>query len=290
MLIPILLLPPAGRLVVSALLVVSRGTLLLMALYHVPLLAPALYNAFEYAPLSPLQAQRILAALFIVPEVAAWLLRRIYAASALIEDGALVVEQRRQRRTLPLAKLGTVVPWAVPLPRAGFDLRARSGERMLEGMAAVDPTVLLAALSTGGAAAQVEQALRHPVVRYAYARQRVRGFLDHPLFKFVAYSLVPAIPLFRLRQVITYGGSFGEYHEYGLKAYLLGFGIYWLMSAMYLLLFASILRAFCEAIAFVAAWSARGWDLGVRRIVEFVHRAVYYLAPPALMILRLVLQ
>ena len=59
-------------------------------------------------------------------------------------------------------------------------------------------------------------------------RQRTRSAhgVYHSAFKYVVYSLVPALPLFRVHQWIAYGGSFGEYYAFGLKAYLLGFAVY----------------------------------------------------------------
>jgi hypothetical protein len=49
----------------------------------------------------------------------------------------------------------------------------------------------------------------------------------HSAFKYVVYSLVPALPLFRVHQWIASGGTFGEYYAFGFKAYLLGFAVYW---------------------------------------------------------------
>ena len=97
--------------------------------------------------------------------------------------------------------------------------------------------------AAAGAAEPVREALSHPTLRYAAARERAQNRLDLPLLKFGAFALVPAVPLFRLHQWVSYGGTFGEYHAFGLKAYLLGFGLYWLLSATYLLLFAAALRA-----------------------------------------------
>lgn len=287
--VPILLLSPAARVLAASLLVLSRGTLVLLALHHVPLLLPSLYNALEHEPLTPLQVERLLFAFFVLPEAAARILRRLCAATARVEAGALVIEQRGRRGAVPLSEIAAVTPWSLPLPWPGLRVDTRSAEHSLPGLAAADPMRLLATLSTTGIAAEVRGALRHPMVRYAWARERARGALDHPLVKYVLYPLVPAVILFRMRQLIEYGGILGEYHEFGLRAYLLGFGIYWLLAAIYLLLLASALRAIGELIALIAAWTLRGWDLGVRRVVEALHRLVYYLGPLTLMFVRLVL-
>lgn len=286
---PILLLTPRARLVVATLLVVSRGTLVLLALYHLPLLVPALYHTFELPPLTPRQLQRVLAAFFLLPEVTAWIVCRLSAATARIESGTLLVERRGRRREVPRSNLGGATPWLLPLPRPGVRFQLRPGA-LLPGVAAADLTPLLSALAEAGACRQVALALQHPSIRHANARQRVRGLLDHPLLKFVLFAFLLAVPLFRLHQWVAYGGTFGEYYQFGLKAYLLGFGIYWLLSAIHLLLLASGLRAISETITLTAAWTLRGWELAVRRIVEILHRVVYYLGPPTLMFVRLVLQ
>ena len=288
---PILLLPAAVRVVAATMLVVSRGALVLLALYHVPLIVPALYNAFEYHPLSPPQLERLLFTFFVLPELAAFVVQRVRAAMARIEEGELVIEQRGRHYAVALSDISAVTPWSVPLPRPGLRVETRSSHHPTLELATADPMSLLAALTTAGVGEEaVGNAPRHPMVRYASARWRARSALDHPFLKFVIYALVPAVPLFRLRQLITYGGVFGEYHEFGLTAYLLGFGIFWLLSAIYLLLFASFLRAVGEIIALAATWTLPGWDLGVRRSVEILHRLVYYLTPPILMFVRLVLQ
>jgi apolipoprotein N-acyltransferase len=260
-----------------------------LALHHVPLLIPALYNMLDYEPLSAPQLERLLLAFFVLPEVAARAMRRLYAATARIEAGALVIEQGGHRSAVPLPDISGVKPWSLPLPWPGFRLETRSADHRVPGLAAADPASLISALATAGDGAEGRCALRHPAVRYASARQRARGALDHPLVKYVLYPLVPAVVLFRMRQLIAYGGILGEYHEFGLTAYLLGFGIYWLLSAIYLLLFAALLRAIGEAIALGAVWTLGGWDLGVRRVVEILHRLVYFLGPPTLMFVRLVL-
>ncbi len=230
----IVLLPPAARLLAAILLAVSRTTLVLLAVYHVPLLVPDLYNALDYEPLTTLQLERLMAVFFLLPEVGARLVLRHFAGAG--------------------------------------------------------PPALLPILTGAGASEAARGPLSQRAIRTVEAREQVRSRLDHPLVKFVIFSLVPALPLFRLRQWLTYGGTFGEYHQFGLKAYLLGFGLFWALSAIYLLLFAAALRTLGEAIAIGGLWALPGRELGVRRVVEALVRAAYYLAPPAALIVRLVLQ
>jgi apolipoprotein N-acyltransferase len=255
----------------------------------VPLLLPALYHAFGYEPLTPLRLGRLLVVFFVLPEACVRIVHHLCTATARIEAGALVTEWRGRRGEVVLSEIATVAPWALPLPWPGFRLWSRAGESLSEPLATPDPSALLGTLAAAGAAEPSRAALSHPAVRYASARARARSRLDHPLLKFGVFSLVPAVPLFRVHQWINYGDSFGEYHAYGLKAYGLGFGLYWLLSAIYLLLFAAALRATGETITGLALWLFPGSDLGVRRGVEILHRAVYYLGPSVLLLVRLAL-
>lgn len=278
------------RVVATLLQLVSRVTLVVLAVQQIPLLWPALYDALDYQPVTPMRLARLLAILFLLPEAGAWIVRRSSAATLRIEDGMLVAASRAERHEIPIAQIATISPWALPFPMPGLRLSSPSGELLLPPIATADPSILLSALADAGASGPARRALAHPSVRHARAREGIRGRLDHPLIQFVLFSLVPALPLFRLRQWITYGGTFGEYHSFGLKAYLLGFGLYWLLSAMYLLLFAAVLRVLGDALTLLGLWALPGREFGVRRAAEWVHRAVYYLTPPVLLIVRLVLQ
>ena len=98
------------------------------------------------------------------------------------------------------------------------------------------------------------------------------------------FALVPALPAFRLHQVIAYGGTFGEYYTYGLQAYLLGFAAYWWTFTIHLVLYAAVLRTVAEAIVLATAWLAPGRVAGVRTIVEWAYRLLYFGSIPAFLI------
>jgi apolipoprotein N-acyltransferase len=123
----------------------------------------------------------------------------------------------------------------------------------------------------------------------AWARARAgatRGRLDHPLAKFVLFPLLPALPAFRLHQHIAFGGTFGEYYTYGLKAYLLGFGLWWAAWAIGLAVFAAALRVAIEAAALLgAALQPRRAD-ALRALLEGAGHALFYLGAPAWLLLR----
>lgn len=286
--IPVLVVPAAERVVAAVLWLVSRSTLVLLALHHAPLVFPSLHDAVGCEPLAPVRLLRLLAVLFALPELGVRLVRRRSAATARVAAGALAIEARGRRDTVALAEIAAAVPWTFSVPWPGLRLRSRSGEPVGPPLASADPSALLAALA-GAGAEPLREALSHPAVRRASARARVRGPLDHPLVKLVAFALVPAVPLFRLHQRLSFGDAFGELHAFGLRAYLIGFGLYWLLSAVYLLLFAALLRALGEAAALAGTRALAGRELAVRRAVEVGLRAVYYLAPPALLVVRLAL-
>jgi apolipoprotein N-acyltransferase len=150
-----------------------------------------------------------------------------------------------------------------------------------------DPVSFVRTLGAAGVSDDVVgAAARHPLTVFGSAKRDAWRRVDHPLFKFAAFSLVPTLPLFRLRQFLVYGGTFGEYYQYGLKVYLLGFGLFWLLYAVYLVLYAAALRAVTEAVSFAAAFAIPERAGSVRRVAETVHRILYFLGTPAVLALR----
>ena len=112
--------------------------------------------------------------------------------------------------------------------RLGAWVRLPSGRRLQYGLQLDDLRALVEAVVPGGGSHELAEALRTGTVAYAEATHAVGAWRwYHSAFKYVVYSLVPALPLFRVHQWIAYGGSFGEYYAFGLKAYLLGFAVYW---------------------------------------------------------------
>lgn len=272
-------LPPAWRAAASVLTVISRGSLL-------AILAAVLLS--ENPPTNPFKQMRLLAGLFVAPELAAWCIARAFAAKARVAGGVLVIAQRGANIEVPLEAVAAILPWTVPLPRGGFGLKLRSGRRLAPGLQVADPAGLVNAMVDGGASPSICSALESPLVVFAQARLAYPlRWLDHPVLKFVVYSLVPAMPVFRLHQFITYGGTFGEYYTFGLKAYLLGFGLWWVSFAMGLLMFAAAVRAGVETLAMLAAVVAPARAGAARRVLEWGQRIVFYVGIPTWIALRL---
>ena len=151
-------------------------------------------------------------------------------------------------------------------------------------MQVADPGALVESLADAGAADAVRVAAQHPAAVYARSRIGTARRWYHSLLKFVAFALVPAVPLFRLHQWIAYGGTFGEYYSYGLQAYLLGFAMYWSTFTIYLVLYAAVLRAAAETAVLATVWTAPGRVTTVRRVVEIGTGLLYFSGVPAFLI------
>lgn len=224
----------------------------------------------------------------VAPAVAAWAIQRAFAARAHIADGMLVLEQSTQRIEIPLLEIGQLRVWRLPLPRSGVELQLASGQRWTHAIAVADPRALQQALAAAGS--PLRWAGPGDDSRATYAANRAANtqrWLDHPVIKFVLFPLLPALPAFRLHQHIAFGGTFGEYYTYGLKAWLSGLAIWWVAWSIGLMLFAAGLRIVIEAcvIGLSLGWRSRARD--TRRTLERLGRAIFYLGVPAWLVFRL---
>lgn len=229
---------------------------------------------------------RLYAWAVLLPLIAAWAIQRVFAAAATVEGGLLVLRQRAQRIEIPVASIVLVHVWRLPLPGVGVDLQLVSGRRW--GIRLADPHALLRALDAAGAALRLDEHSRR-IADYAAARAAAaRRWLDHPLVKFVLFPLVPALPAFRLHQHIAFGGTFGEYYTYGLKAWLIGLLIWWAAWSIGLMLFAAALRMGGEACTLLAQRWRPPQLVDFRYRLEWLLRLVFYFGVPAWLLLRIV--
>ena len=239
-------------------------------------------------PMNPLAQMRMFAALVLAPLAAAWCIARAGAATMRVERGALVLAQREQRIDIAAKDIAAVEPWALPLPGTGVWLRLVSGRRWSRGIAVADPAALIDALIRAGAPGTLADALTGRAAAYARtrlaaARHRV---LDHPVMKFALFPLVPALPAFRLHQHIAYGGTFGEYHTFGLQAYLTALVLWWASWAIGLVLFAATLRVAIEAGTGLTLALRPGRAIDVRNMLECLGRLLFYVGVPAWLLMR----
>ncbi len=256
----------------AVLFLVSRGSLVIMA---VMILFPEMWpSAPDLA--NPLRLARVFAKFCIAPGLMEWLMGRLFAGKFTIDDDKLVLERLDARVEIPCSSIRRVAPWIVPLPGSGVSLQLASGRRFHWSLQVDDPPALAEAIARAGAAAEVQRNSQEPAAIYAGSLHMARHWVDHPVFKFLVFAVVPTIPIFRLHQWVAYGGTFGEYYIYGLRAYLLGFAIYWGSAVVHLVLFAAVLRIVLEPIVIISARVVPARTMTVRRVVEATGRALYY--------------
>jgi apolipoprotein N-acyltransferase len=230
---------------------------------------------------------RVFAALVVAPMLAAWAIRRAHAATLRIDAGWLVLDLRSRRIEIPARQVAAARMWRIPLPRSGVDLWLASGGRWPHGIALHDPVALLQALDAAGAPARLADAGPARIAALATARASGRHrWLDHPLVKFVAFPLLPALLAFRLHQQIAFGGTFGELYTYGPQAWLFGLLFWWAAWSLGLMLFAAALRIAVEAGTASCVWWRPAAAVDTRRALLGLARALFYLGVPVWLVLR----
>ncbi len=177
--------------------------------------------------------------------------------------------------------------WKLPLPDTGINLRLATGQRWSFGIVMTDPSALMTALIAAGATAALAAEQARFTTIYARTRASVSAWrIDHFAMKFIVFPLVPALPAFRLHQHIAFGGSFGEYYTYGLKAYLIAFLIWWASWAIGMVLFAALLRVVIEMGTLLSIAVREESAVDARRWLELLGRLLYFVGVPALLLLR----
>lgn len=232
---------------------------------------------------------RLFACTVAAPLLASWAIQRAFTAQLQVTDRLLVLDQPHQRIEIPLSSLGTLRPWRLPWPRSGLDLTLASGRRWPLGIQLAYPAALLRALSGRGSPARWSGDGDATFASYAGNRARFRHrWLDHAALKFGLFPLLPAVPAFRLHQVIAYGGPFGEYYTYGCTAWLGGLLIWWGAWSLGLMLYAAALRVLGELVNLLVMALAHPSAPVIRRITEWVCRTAFYLGAPGWLLLRII--
>jgi hypothetical protein len=205
-----------------------------------------------------------------LPLALAWVIDRAVRAPLVAGEDGFAVSIGGKRIEVPRAALVEMRPLVVPLPLPGLVLRFRGFERIL-------CTRALAAIAYDG---------DHPMVRFAEALPRKRRRVWWILALIVLPLLISAV-IFRLQQVIVYGGGFGEYYAKGLGAYLGSFLLRWLEIAGGLLVLAGVLRVLAELFVWVATWIFPRASRGLRRGAEFFALIAYWAGVPGYLAFRL---
>jgi apolipoprotein N-acyltransferase len=249
------------------------------------LLLGMLHNGLQVSTLAQI---RLFAYSVVAPSLAAWAIQRMFAARTYIEAGILVLEQPAQRIEIPVHEIAGLRVWRLPLPRSGLDLQFTSGRRWKFGLALSDPQALKRALAAAGSPSIWVDRLAETMAEYAALRAAAsRRWLDHPLVRFGLFPLLPASIAFRLHQQISFGGTFGEYYTYGLWAWLGGLVIWWVSWSIGLMLFAAGLRIVIEACSIGAMLCRSAHAQAVRRAMESLGNALFYIGIPVWLVLRI---
>ena len=139
----------------------------------------------------------------------------------------------------------------------------------------------------GATAVQEHASLRAVMHTYVQAALALRRSpLDRPLLKYLLLPFALAIPAFVLHQHIAYGGAFGEYYSFGLKAYLIALAIWWASWAIGMVLFAAVLRAAIETITVITVALRQERAVDVRNAIEGLGRLLFYVGVPAWLLMR----
>ncbi|WP_229448106.1 apolipoprotein N-acyltransferase [Massilia sp. CF038] len=263
-------LAPAARLAAAILRLCARAGLLWIG---ITLLRD------EALRTNTLAQMRMFGALFLVPEAAAWCVLYLFSAKATVAQGTLVITRGKQRIEFALADIASVQLWRLPLPCPGLWLQLTSGARWRYGLASVRPQELAALLTGAAASPPQSRALMQTYTHAALATPRSR--LDHPLAKYVLLPLALAIPAFHLQQQIAYGGAFGEYYSFGLKAYLSAFALWWAAWTIGVVLSEALLRAAIAAGTLATALVQPGRTGAVRQSLERAGHAALFIGLPA---------
>jgi hypothetical protein len=270
---------PALRLLATAAQALSAGNVLYLGSLSILSILEGL-DAF-----SPFELALRMGVLSLLPLMLVWLLRRLTAATLLVESTRLVLQLRDVRFEIPLESVTSVEPWKLPFPGSGFALRMKSGRLFQYRLQVAAPAPLLTQL--GAVLPSAAPTALHPGSRLGQARHDWRPrFWDKPAFKFGLIPLIPTGIMFRAHQYITFGGLFDEYEMFGLAAYLRTFALYWISFLTGLLLYASLWRVLAEFLAFALTWLLPTRARGFRLLTEWLCRLAYYVVVPALIAYR----
>ncbi|HEY0064905.1 MAG TPA: apolipoprotein N-acyltransferase [Telluria sp.] len=222
---------------------------------------------------------RMFGAFFLLPEAAAWCLMFLFSAKATIADGKLLLARGAQRIEFALSDIVGVQLWRFALPCPGLWLQLADGTRWRYGLAMARPGALAGLLIAPAATPSRPGALLHTYAQAALALPRSR--LDHPLAKYLLLPLALAIPAFHLQQQIAYGGAFGEYYSFGLKAYLSAFALWWAAWSIGVVLSEALLRAGITVATLLAALVQPSRTGAIRLSLERAGHAALFIGLPA---------
>jgi apolipoprotein N-acyltransferase len=245
----------------------------------------------EAPPNNPLQLTRLIALNAVTPWALAALLDWYFSARVLVGSETLNFELRNRRVEVPLDSITAVKPLVIPFPAHGVQLVLGSGRVFNFTLCARKYGALVERIVAMKDLAPERTAWSRAVENYAAAFWAGGGGAAlaprRMTLKFVVFALVPTLPLFRVHQFIAYGGTFGEYYQYGLGAYAGGFALYWGTLISYLLIYSAVLRLAVEVLAMVSAFANPHIATRTRRVAQRTADFAYFGGVIAVIILRL---
>jgi len=237
---------------------------------------------------NPLAQIRMFAGFILAPAIAAWCITRAFKAGLKIENGLLLISQSQRRIEIPVKDIVALKWWKFPLPTTGVNLQLASGKLWPHGISMANPPALIRALLDAGATPALADSQKGFMSAYTHVRANVvRWRMDHFALKYIVYPLVPALPAFRLHQHIAFGGTFGEYYTYGLKAYVLAFLIWWASWAIGMALFGALLRVIIETGTALSMVLRRESAADVRHWLEMIARLLFFVVVPAWLLINI---
>jgi len=207
--------------------------------------------------------------------------RRLVTATLEVQPSSIVLTMRRARLEIPAASIRAIQPLGVPLPGPGISFSMTSGRRLRYRLVLANPDLLIDALAHGPIEGAVA-ARRHPALLYAAARRSLAPRRWYwAALKLVVLPVALSVVLFRLHQMIGYGGAFGQYYLLGLKSYLTAFVLTCTGTTCGLWVYAALCRLFGESFALVATRLVPSGARAVRVLVEGMCLIAYYGLVPA---------
>lgn len=269
--------PPGLRWLAAGLFVVSRLAPFGLALMF-----------FLGWVISPPLLVRLILFLVVLPGLALWFLRRVFAVNVHLHDSAVTLDPcgwlAAWRKSLGSARVERWPAWSMPAPGVGarLQLTEPAGTRTLD----LEPW-RGADWPWSRCLADRPSRTAEASLTYAQAKARSRLARWHwPWFKFGVFGLFPVLVVFRLHQNIMYGGLLGQYHLQGLAPWLSSLAYHWILYTLYLVLFAAFWRGWVELACWLGArlmparaGAFRGWG-------EALALAVYFLGIPAFIVWR----
>mgnify|MGYP006145032753 FL=1 len=110
----------------------------------------------------------------VLPALASWMILQAFKAQVRIEGEVLVLDQRRSRIEIPLASIGALRPWRMPLPGNGVDLGLASGRWLAQGLVLARPRRLEDALVAVGRRVSLDDPMDAAIAGFVEARASAR--------------------------------------------------------------------------------------------------------------------